>query len=102
MDYKEKVHIARNIRIIEEIKAELVQSAASALKALAKDNQQDAADALTGTIISTYLLSRRLGIDYQVLDNMVTDKLERTAQCTTAREGIKDDLVTLLEHLSQA
>ncbi|MBO8168642.1 MAG: MazG-like family protein [Thermoanaerobacteraceae bacterium] len=100
MTYQDKVSIARNIHIIEELKAELVDSTAGVLKALAKDDQSNVIDSLTRTIISTYLLAKKLGIDFSRLDSQVIGKLKRTIKYTAKDEGIKDEMEMLLDYLA--
>ncbi len=74
--------IAKNIRIIEWLKADMLASLAALFKAMVKGSEERLLDALSGLIITTYVLGRRLGINFSRLDLKVESKL---------REGIDDN-----------
>ena len=99
---KDGFNIMANIKIIEELKAELLCIIGDFFKLLTKGSNiaQDAVlDCLSGAVIILYLLSERLGYSYLALDENMKKKL---------KEGIKDgdtieregkDLSRLSNHL---
>jgi hypothetical protein len=71
--------ISRNIRIIESLKSELLSGIASLYSRMADEGCEDirevALDTLSNTIIISYLLSRRMGLDYPALEKDINYKI---------------------------
>ncbi|NLW01931.1 MAG: hypothetical protein GX027_01535 [Clostridiaceae bacterium] len=71
--------ITRNTRIIENLKSELLNSVAHLYSRLADDYcdniKETALDTLSNVIIISYLLSRRLGLDYPMLEKDISAKI---------------------------
>lgn len=71
--------ITRNNRIIEMLKSELLSSVAHLFSKLADDYcdniKETALDTLSNVIIISYLLSRRLGVDYSLLEKDISAKI---------------------------
>jgi hypothetical protein len=75
----EEFDITGNIKFIEWLKTELLGSVTALFRVLLKGTKagQDAIlDCLSGVIILTYLLGRRLGMDYSAVDMKVQNKLK--------------------------
>lgn len=70
--------ILRKIRLIEWLKAELVTSVGQVFQAIAKNSQAAINDALAAVLVSCYILGKRLGIDFEALEEAV---LLRITQC---------------------
>lgn len=76
---KEELDITGNIKMIEWLKAELLGSVTSLYRLLLKGSKagQDAiSECLSGIIILSYLLARRLGIEFSAVDLKVQSKLK--------------------------
>jgi hypothetical protein len=73
------IDITRNNRIIENLKSELLNSVAHLFSKLADENcdniKETALDTLSDVIIISYLLSRRLGVDYPALEKDISAKI---------------------------
>ncbi|HHV78699.1 MAG TPA: hypothetical protein GXX40_03690 [Firmicutes bacterium] len=54
--------IAKNVRTLEWLKAELIGSTGSTLKAILRGDEVEICDELAGVMLSCYLLGRHLGI----------------------------------------
>jgi hypothetical protein len=71
--------ITRNTRIIESLKSELLNSVAYLYSRLADDYcdniKETALDTLSNVIIISCLLSRRLGLDYPMLEKEISSKI---------------------------
>lgn len=71
--------ITKNIRLIENLKSELLGCIAHLYSQMASDRCEDirevALDTLTDVIIISYLLSRRMGLDYAVLEREIASKI---------------------------
>jgi hypothetical protein len=71
--------IAKNMRIIENLKSELLFCVSHLYRQMTSDRCEDiretALDALSDTIIISYLLSRRLGLEYTALEKEISSKI---------------------------
>ena len=71
--------ITKNIRIIENLKSELLAGIAQLYSRMSADDCEDlkeiALDTLSNTIIISYLLSRRLGLDYTAIEKDIASKI---------------------------
>lgn len=77
-----KPGIAKNIKVIEWLKADLMASTSSLFKAMLRGSEERLLDALASIVMTCYILGRRLGINFSRLDLRVEAKL---------RQGIDDD-----------
>ena len=99
---KDGFNIMANIKIIEELKAELLCIIGDFFKLLTKGSNiaQDAVlDCLSGAVIILYLLSERLGYSYLALDENMKKKLKEGIQDGDAIEREGKDLSRLSNHL---
>lgn len=74
---KDNVDIGRNIKMIEFLKCELLNSVSAVFETLlqgSKDGQQMLIEGLANIILATYTLGKRLGIDYETVDRKVQEK----------------------------
>lgn len=68
--------ITKNIRIIEKLKSELLSDVAQLYESmLFLSGEQDREALLADIVIKTYLLSKRLGIGYETLDERIVKTL---------------------------
>ncbi|MDQ7794598.1 MAG: MazG-like family protein [bacterium] len=95
----QEVGVARNIRSVEWLKAELAGGAGTVCKALLKGNPEAVADSLAGLVVSCYLLGRRVGLDYGRLDEAIGVKLELNVRSGHELETWYGDLSQLRDHL---
>ncbi len=72
--------IARNMRLIESLKGELLAAVSHLYVQMASENCEDirevALDTLSDAVIISYLLSRRLGLDYTALERQIGSKIK--------------------------
>lgn len=74
---KDSVDIGRNIKMIEFLKCELLNSVSVVFEALLKgsrEGQEMIIEGLANIILVTYSLAKRLGIDYEAIDRRVQEK----------------------------
>ena len=74
--------IAKNIKVIEWLKADLITSLAALFKSMLKGSEELLLDALSSMIVTCYILGRRLNVNFSRLDLKVEAKI---------RQGIDDD-----------
>jgi hypothetical protein len=71
--------ITRNLRLIESLKSDLLLAVSNLYNEMASENCEDirdvALDTLSDTIIISYLLSRRLGLDYPAMEKQISSKI---------------------------
>ncbi|MDI6600194.1 MAG: MazG-like family protein [Thermoanaerobacteraceae bacterium] len=93
--------IAKNIKMIEFYKTELLSSLSFLYGAMFKSkNSDDITDALSDIVMTAYLLGKRLGMDYGELDAHMLDKIH--LQIIEGHEAEKwyKDLSGLKEYIS--
>lgn len=93
--------ITRNVRLIEWLKADLVQSVGLLLKAMARGREEALTDALAGVVITVYVLARRLGFTFSRLDATIEAKLRQNIDHEHEVEKEYRDLSALLHHLKE-
>lgn len=91
--------IASNIKIIEWLKSELLDSVAALFKSLLRASNDASSDALATIIIITYLLGRRVGISFQTVDMRLKHKLYTSINDAHEIEQWYGDLSELKEYL---
>ena len=89
--------IARQVKALEWLKAELVASVGDFFRSLRVGGEQ-AADALANIIMLVLILSRRLGIDPAQLDRKVDARLRANLEKRHELELWFGDLSAVLQH----
>ncbi len=91
--------IAKNIKIVEWLKADLVTSISSLFKSMLRGSEELILDALASLVITCYILGRRLGINFSRLDLKMEAKLRQGIDEDHEVERWYGDLSTLLNYL---
>lgn len=73
---KSNIHVAKNIKVMEWLKAEIVEQVGGLFKGLFHGKESFILDSMASLIIAIYVLARRLGIPFHKLDKAVVEKLE--------------------------
>jgi len=94
-----EIDVAQNLKVIEWLKAELVDSVGELFKSLLKTGNSMKVDALATIIIITYLLGRKVGISFKTIDMEVKSKLNTSINESHEIKGWYTDLLELLNHL---
>jgi len=95
--------IAKNVRLVEWLKSELLTSIAELFRLLANSvrGSQDAlADCLASVIVAAYLLGKRLGIPYHLIDSKIEGKIRLGIIEEHDVEKHYGDLTLLSEHFN--
>ncbi|MBC2582212.1 MazG-like family protein [Clostridium sp. DJ247] len=101
---KEDFNIMHNVKIIEELKAELLSIIADFYKLLTRGSNvaQDAIlDCISGAIIVLYLISERLGYSHTAVDENMRKKIRIGIIEEDKIEKEGKDLSKLYNHLKQ-
>lgn len=93
--------ILRKLRFIEWLKAELTSHLAAIFHAIARNSERAIGEALAGLIVTSYVLGRRLGLDYEMLDKEVAAWLNRYTAKERDIQSWTGDYADLERHLRQ-
>lgn len=97
--------ITRNIRLIEWLKSEMLSSVArlfSLLSGSVKASQDALTACLGNIIVACYLLGKRLGLHYALIDRVMEDQLRLGIIEDNDIEQSYGDLTELLDHLGNS
>jgi len=101
---KEDFNIMYNVKIIEELKAELICIIGDFFKLLTRGSnvaQQSILDCISGAIMILYLLSERLGYSHAAVDESMKKKLKLGIVEEDKIEKEGKDLSKLYNHLKE-
>jgi len=91
--------IAKNIRVVEWLKADLLTSVSALFKSMLRGSEEYIQDALASLIITCYVLGRRLGMSFSRLELKMESKLRQSIGEDHELERWYSDLSALLSHL---
>ena len=90
--------LARHLKIMDWLKAELVGGVAALFKAVALGSQDAIADALASIVLTTYVLGRRLGLPFAQIESRVAMRARELALSGHEVERAYGDLSALEQH----
>ena len=91
---------AKNIRIVEWLKADLLTSVSVLFKSMLRGSEEKLLDSLAGMIITCYVLGRRLGFSFARMELKIEAKLRQGIDEGHEVEKCYKDLSLMLSHLS--
>jgi hypothetical protein len=91
--------IARNIRVVEWLKADLLTSLSALYKGMLRGSEERLLEALSGIIVTCYVLGRRMGFTFSRIDVAVESKLRQGIGESHEVEKWFGDLTLLLAYL---
>ncbi|MGE5630606.1 MAG: MazG-like family protein [Caulobacteraceae bacterium] len=100
----QETDITKNIKVIEFLKSELLTAVASLHQNLLKGTkvgQEVIIDILADLVLVTYLLGKRLGIAYSLIDSKVTEKIRIGMLEEHETEKWYGDLSDLFEYIKK-
>jgi len=96
-----ELDIARNLKMIDWLKAELIDAVAELFKSLLKAGNEAVCDALATIMILSYLLGQRAGVSFASIDQRVRNKLHISLEDSLGGEDWQDNLSELLVYLEK-
>lgn len=99
--FNQGIDIAKNIRVIEWLKTELVGTVSALFKAMLKNSEEAIEDALASLVVAVYVMSRRLGLTFAQLDVRVESKIRNGIKEKHEIEDWYGDLTALLKYTSE-
>jgi hypothetical protein len=95
------INIAKNVRTIEWIKAEIVSGIGALFKAMVKNNEEMILDALAGLVMGCYFLGKRLSIPFYKLDEKIAERLKSSQLQEHEIEEWYGDVTNLEQYLNE-
>jgi MazG-like family len=96
---KRELDITHNLKVVEWLKADLVDTVGALMKSLMKAGSDATVDALANLIIIAYILGRRVGISFQVIEMRIKHKLNNSINDAPENEQFYGDLTQLQKYL---
>lgn len=93
------VDIARNIKTIEWLKAEMLGSVADLFRSMREGHEEAVIDQLANVTTTAYVLARRLGVDFSLMDEAIRQKVQASIDEAREFEEWYGDYSALSEHL---
>ncbi|MDD2585078.1 MAG: MazG-like family protein [Syntrophomonadaceae bacterium] len=94
-----ELDITRNLKVVEWLKAELVDSVGVLFKAFLKTGNEAKSDALATIIIIAYLIGHKTGLSFSHIDKKILNKLDTSIDASCEEEQWYADLADLLNYL---
>lgn len=98
MALRSELDITQNLKMVEWLKAELIQSIGTLFRSLLNASAASTADALAGVMILVYLLGRRVGVSFADLDREAKHRLNQSLAAAPEGERWHQDMTALSEH----
>lgn len=95
------IDIAKNLRVIEWLKADLIDNVGALFKSLLRKGDDMTEDALAAIIIICYLLGRRMGVNFSNIDMLIRTKLNNSLGNADEGEQWDTDLLALYNYLEK-
>lgn len=92
--------VATNIKIINWLKAELLESVSKLFKAMLKSSNESITDAMAAIIIYTYLLGNKTGTNFSQIDMKVKNRLSASINNSKEFEQWHEDLLELFKYIN--
>jgi len=99
--FDQEIDIARNLKTVEWLKSELISSVANLFKALIRGQEEPILESLANIIVATYLLGKRVGINFSKVDLKVESITKMNIQEQHEVEKWYGDLSNLLHYLKK-
>lgn len=98
------IDIIKNMRTVEWLKAQLLESVANLYSSLAhgeESTRENLEDLISNVVLESFLLGKRLGLTYENIDKALKDNIKINLIEEHKIERWYGDLSLLLEYLNQ-
>lgn len=99
--FSQESDIVKTMRLIEGLKADLINNIGDLYKAMAQNSEVTIKEALARLIIHGYVLGKRLGVEFADLDEIIKHKLNEYSKNNDALENRFGDFSKLKRFLEQ-
>lgn len=97
-DSQKELDIAKNIKLIEWLKSELMDNLAGLFRGFLTGSETLLKDCLANIVVLCYLLARRLGVRYSQLDDQIRERIRQNVDTDCDFESWRADLAVLEQH----
>ena len=94
-----EINIAKSIRALEWLKAEMLDSLAALYKNLIKSGTEGIADNIARLIVCCFLLAKRLGLSFGQVEQQVYHKVKVMVEEGNTLEDWQGDITLFKEYL---
>lgn len=94
----QQIDIAKNAKVLEDLKADLVSTVAGLLKSIVRGSQEAILECLAAIIITVYIIGKRLGIKFYQIDQEVHNQLSAAVGNDHDVEKWFKDITSLKEY----
>jgi len=98
---KNNFYVAKNLKVMEWLKAEIVEQVSKLFKSLISGKESHIIDSMASLVVSIYVLSRRIGVPFHQLDHAVQEKLHNHLNEGHEVEEWYGDLSLLQEYIKR-
>jgi len=98
MEEKNRIEIAKGIKVIEWLKTELITQISSLFKGMLEGKEELIMDSLASLIVTIYVIARRMGFNFHRLEEAVKEKLAENKNNNHQLEEWYGDLSSLEQH----
>lgn len=98
MALRGELDITKNLKMVEWLKAELIQSIGTLFRSLLNTSAASTADALATVMILVYLLGNRVGVSFADLDREFKNRLNQSLAAAPEEDRWHQDMTSLSEH----
>jgi len=96
-----EIDVAKNLKMIDWLKAEIVDAVAELFKSLLMKSSDAVCDALATLIILAYILGQKVGVGFAAVDAKIKNKLHLSLENSLGGEEWQDNLSELLGYLEK-
>ncbi len=96
---KQEIDVARKIKAIEYLKAQLVGNNAQVMFQMLEGGEEEIISATADLLLTGFILARRCGIDYARLEREILDKARHAAQQRENLEKWYGDYTNFVHYL---
>jgi len=97
-----EIDVAKNLKMIDWLKAEMVDSIAQLFKSLLLKSSDAVCDALSTIIILAYILGQKVGVSFAEVDTKIKNKLHISLDESLGGEDWLGNLSELLVYLEKS
>lgn len=96
-----EIDVAKNLKMIDWLKAEMVDALALLFKSLLQKSSDAVCDALATLIILAYILGQKVGVGFAAVDTKIKNKLHLSLDDSLGGEEWQGNLSELLGYLEK-
>lgn len=103
MKENKDINVIKDLKIVEWLKCELLSAVAHMFEIMSKginSGREDLLDILANIILLSYLLGKRLGFSYEIIDSKIEDHIKLSLADDHTIEKWYGDLGELQKHLN--